>query len=122
MNQMSVGFEKLLVKALVGILPHEYEEPQAIMMNLTAGYVYSSMREDVLEDVIDYRDLASVCEKTALRKHYGLLETMGESILIELGKVFPLSYAKLRIEKPSALPSARHAFIEMHHVYNRVFS
>ena len=107
--RLRIGFRELEVRCLIGILPHELSKPQEIFISVEVG----------LEDVdcekliVDYRDLAAVCEEVCLARHHPLLETLGKGILEALEARFPISSAKIRIDKPSALPKARATFIEL---------
>lgn len=107
-----VGFEKLKITCLIGILPHEYVEPQVIFVSLKLALPQELQRNNELSMTIDYTQLSSLCQSVATRCHHGLLETLAADILEELLAHYSLSYLWIRIEKPAAIAGASCAFVE----------
>jgi FolB domain-containing protein len=104
-EMMLVGFEKLKVHCLIGILPHEQMQEQEIGISLKV-----KMRGDA---IIDYTTLAALCEQIARSSHHGLLETLAQKVLQAIVNQFQCHYGWIRIEKPAAIALAECAFVEL---------
>lgn len=114
MKQAFLGLSNHKILCRIGVLPHEQTLVQEVVITLqVACDVAACVEEDNLDKAIDYRELARVCQSIAEEKHHFLIETLAHRILQKLKKDFPISWARVRLEKPSALPSAAYCFIEL---------
>ena len=109
-KQMHVGFTHLLVCCVVGTLPEEQNTPQEIGISLKVAIAPTV--SDELASTVDYTALAALCEKIALARAHQLLETLASEILEAIFAHFSVSFAWIRLEKPSALRNAQCAFVE----------
>ena len=115
-TKMTLGFRELSVLCSIGVLPHELESPQKILISLEVEVeVEGRLQSDRLEETVDYAALMHRCVAVAQKRHFRLMETLAQEILHVLGDEFPLLRAEITIEKPSALPMARTSFVKMEH-------
>ncbi|HEY2811317.1 MAG TPA: dihydroneopterin aldolase [Rhabdochlamydiaceae bacterium] len=110
-DEMTVGFEKLKVRCLIGILPHERLQEQEIVMSLKVKSC-SLLRSEEISATVDYTVLAALCKQIARSAHHGLLETLAQKILLAIAQQWDCRYGWIRLEKPAALASAECAFVE----------
>ena len=108
-----LGIERHQIPCIVGIYPEERVKEQSlfidvkIKLDLSACYASRQM-----EDTVDYVLIAQACTELAQKNQYLLLETFAFDILDHCLKHFRAEWAWVRIQKPSALPSAACAFVE----------
>jgi len=108
---MKIGFHKLLVCCVIGVLEQERQNEQELFITLEAAC--RPPEGDVLEEAVDYSRLAALCEQTAKEGEYQLIETLAAAIAARLFDEERITSLKLRIEKPAALPAAAAAFVEV---------
>ena len=109
-----IGFEKLEINCIIGELSHEREEEQVIYVSLEVTADFSSCVEcDSFIDTLDYVELSKKCIEVAKNGKFKLLETCGYEILKKIIAIPFVLKAKVRIEKPAAIDSAKFAFIEL---------
>jgi len=107
--------DHLLVKTIIGVNSRERQEPQTIRLVLTLWTDLATAGDrDQLEHTTDYH---KVCQRihdfTSRSKLYTL-----EALATKLAQIcvfdFPRVYkVRVRVEKPSALPSARAAVVQI---------
>jgi len=112
-ERIAIGFTELRMQCSVGILPHEKEKTQEIIVSLKVELENKSFEEDRLQETVDYRDLAQTCKEEALSCHHHLLETLAEKMMQKIFLKFPVKAVFLKIEKPTAMQEARYCFVEM---------
>lgn len=108
-TMMSVGFSELTIRCSIGILPHERLESQEVVLSLK---VFLSEMQKSDEMHVDYAILAALCKTIACSKHRDLLETLSLDLMNAIAAQFSCARIWIRIEKPSAIPHARCAFVE----------
>jgi dihydroneopterin aldolase len=100
---------------MVGVLPQEHLQPQELIISLEVESSNIKVQRDAIDATLDYVALKEICEHAVTSSHHQLIETKAQVILDALHTAFPsLTGAKVRIEKPGALPGARCAFVEMY--------
>jgi 7,8-dihydroneopterin aldolase/epimerase/oxygenase len=109
---ITVGFTDLKIHCSIGILPHEREKVQEIIISLKIQFYIDEPMQDDLCSTIDYSILAQICQEAAVSKHHELLETLGCEILDRLFDQFSAAYGWIRIEKPAAIATALCGFVE----------
>jgi dihydroneopterin aldolase len=110
----SVGFCKHRIDCIIGVYPEERKKEQSLFVDLTVKVNLAKfLSSGAIEDTIDYDRLAHMCTSLAKEKQYLLLESFASDILAQCKEQFKVSWAHVRIEKPSAIPSAGCAFVEM---------
>lgn len=109
-----IGFEKLEINCIIGELNHERDKEQVIYVSLEVTTDFSKCVEyDSFKDTLDYVELSRNCIEVAKNGKFKLLETCGYEILKKIFTIPLVMKAKIRIEKPSAIHSAKFAFIEL---------
>ncbi len=115
-QKMTLGFRELSVLSSIGVMPHELESPQKILLTLEVDVeIEGRLQSDRLEETVDYAALMQRCVEVAQKRHFRLMETLAQEILHTLGEEFPIMRAVLTIEKPAALPMAKASFVRMEH-------
>ncbi|KAF3362336.1 putative dihydroneopterin aldolase [Chlamydiales bacterium STE3] len=114
MSKGIVGIENLKTVCFVGVYPHEKLAKQELLLDLRLEADFSeSAVTDSLQDAIDYDKIAELCQQTAEKKHYHLIETLADAILTEIMKKFSITQAWIKIKKLQGLPDAQYAFVEL---------
>ena len=101
----------LRIHALIGVNPHEQDEPQEVLLNITLWVQnLAALHTDKLEDTVSYHTLMLALVKKAQEKHYQLIEKLAQDLLktcFELDS--RIEEVQLTLEKPAALFLARSA-------------
>ena len=103
----SIELRGLRLSAIVGVLPHEREQPQPLELDLdvlvdlgTAG------QTDALEDTVDYGALCNAAEEVVAHSSFGLLEALAEhvatAVLAQDGRVEAVTVAVRKLRPPVA--------------------
>ncbi len=109
-----IGFEDLRILCHIGILPEEKTKEQAILIDLDIEFDISQpIESDNINQTIDYTYLSNLCARIAMERHFGLLETLASTILEEILEDKRIKWAKIKIKKPGAIPTARFTFVEL---------
>lgn len=109
-----IGICKHRIDCLIGIYPAEREQVQMIYVDVKIKVdITASIHSGKVQDSVDYVAIAQVCTELAQRKNYRLLETFASDILDHCKNHFKACWAWVHIQKPSAIPSADYAFVEM---------
>lgn len=109
-----IGFENLSIQCTIGHNEEEWDVPQEIRIDLWVEAPFAaSALSSKLEDTVDYISLASICQKTAVAKHYHLMEGLASAILEHIFKKHSVAKAWIRIKKPAALKGANYTLVEL---------
>ena len=109
-----IGFEQLLVRCIVGTEPHERKSEQDLLFDVSVeADITKAMQSDHLEDTIDYVSLAEICRHTSCEGKYYLVEKLAADVLRKIIDVPGVVSARIRVRKPSALPDAACAVVEL---------
>lgn len=106
---LTIGIQDLKISCIIGTLPHERITQQVIAIDILVQKEIVRVGED-LNQTVDYCYLADIC-KSAAKKNYLLLETLGEGILEVLLREKSVEYVELRIRKKNVIPEAEYAYI-----------
>lgn len=99
---MKVEISELCFDAILGILPHERQTPQKVVIHLSFIYNFDA----ITREFIDYSLVASLIEETMKTQKFLLIEdaiVFLEHLLLEK---FPMEQLKLQIIKPTILENA----------------
>lgn len=109
-----IGLEELRISCIIGELPYEREQTQEIVLSfrVTTDFAAAS-KQDNIEDALDYTLLAKAAEEVAQNGQFRLLETLAWHILEIFVSQFRVSWAWVRIRKPSALPGKGVPVVEL---------
>lgn len=109
-----IGFEKLHVRCIVGTEPHERKSEQDLYIDVNAELdVSAAAQSDSLKDTVNYVMMAEICQRTASEGKYYLLEKLATEVLHHIMSMPAVRSVSIRIRKPSALPNAECAFVEL---------
>lgn len=114
MVKAMIGIHQLKIPCIIGILPEERQHTQLLVLDIKIQLDLTSCFEsEDLNDTVDYVLLAEICQTLAHEKNYFLLEIFAKDILDEYFRQFPIQWAWVRIQKPSAIPDAAYAYVEL---------
>jgi len=109
-----IGFNGYKVHCIIGIKPHERSIEQDIYIDLKVEKdISQAVSLDNVENTVDYTALAEICRDIAVEKGYFLLETYASKVLEMIIARFSVNWAWIRVRKPSAIPGADEAIIEL---------
>jgi D-erythro-7,8-dihydroneopterin triphosphate epimerase len=105
----TVEIVDLRIRTLIGTKSWERKNKQEILINLTLTYdATKASLSDKLSDALDYEQITNDLIKTVEGSRCLLLEKLADKILGKLKSYKRLQAATLRIDKPQAIPQARH--------------
>ena len=108
-----VGIHQHKIECIVGVYPQERQKEQMLIVDLKVKIdFHNCLRSGKVEDALDYVLLAKVCTQLAQEKKYFLLETFASDILEHCILRLKVVWAWVRIQKPSAIPTAEYAYVE----------
>lgn len=111
-----VGFENLRIHCIIGDIPQERTVEQDILVDVQMEADFSrAASTDDISDAICYATVANFCVELAQKGKFHLLETLAFELVQQLTAKFKLSWIKVVIKKPSAIPEASFAFVELKH-------
>lgn len=109
-----VGFENLRIRCIIGVNPHERREEQEILLDLKLETDFARVATtDDISNAICYATVADFCTELAQKGRYQMLETFAYELIQQLTSRFKLSWIKVVVKKPLALPKASFAFVEL---------
>lgn len=109
-----IFIEELRVQAWIGIYAREKAAAQPIELNLTFGVPDAAAEHDDIADTIDYAVVIERIRHELDRRHFNLVETLGEFIVALLLDEFGAPWVKIRIAKIGVMQGVRRVgvFIE----------
>lgn len=111
-----VQIEGLELDAPIGVYAHERNILQKLIIDITVETdLDRAGKTDALEHAIDYDHLAALARQTATEQHHALIETVAHQIATRiLGDLKTKATAVfVRVKKPSAVPGAKYAAVEV---------
>jgi D-erythro-7,8-dihydroneopterin triphosphate epimerase len=110
----TIGIHRLQVECIIGVNPEERNQVQTIYIDAEIKIDFSQViKSKDISDSVSYVEIARICAELAQNNRYLLLENLASDILDQFGTLFHPIFAKVKIQKPSAIRSAEYAFIEM---------
>lgn len=109
-----IFIEELRVQAWIGIYAREKAAPQTVELNLTFGVPDAAAKRDDIADTIDYAVVIQRIRAELERRHFNLIETLGEFVVDLLLNDFGAPWVKIRIAKLGVMKGVRRVgvFIE----------
>lgn len=98
---MKIKIEKLTLKCIVGILPHERKQKQKIVINASFTYIFQN------NNFIDYAHIVTYLKKTMKKEKFKLLEEAIIHIKEHLNTTFKIKKLKLKITKPNIMKNCK---------------
>ena len=93
-----ITINNLRFDAILGLLEHEREKPQKVVIDIEIKYNYKK------ENFIDYSKVVDLTKKVITTKKFQLIEEALDSFIVEIKSKFPQSKEiKLKISKPDIL-------------------
>jgi len=107
----------LIIKILVGIHNFEKKKKQRVRFNIEI-IIDPNLAPDEsnLNSIVNYEDIIKSIKKITNKRHYPLLETLGEDIFFRLFKDTKIKKIKLRIEKLDIIKNTSSVGIEIEKV------
>ena len=104
----------LIIKILVGIHNFEKKKKQRVRFNIEI-IIDPNLAPDEsnLNSIVNYEDIIKSIKKITNKRHYPLLETLGEDIFFRLFKDTKIKKIKLRIEKLDIIRNTSSVGIEI---------
>ena len=104
----------LIIKILVGIHNFEKKKKQRVRFNIEI-IIDPNLAPDEsnLNSIVNYEDIIKSIKKITYKRHYPLLETLGEDIFFRLFKDTKIKKIKLRIEKLDIIKNTSSVGIEI---------
>ncbi len=107
----------LELQAVLGVYDHEKVAPQRVIINLDLTVDEGTEPyEDDLRNVVCYATVVRQVEAIVRRGHVHLVETLAEMIAGACFEDPRVCAARVRIEKPDAIPQARSVGVEIERV------
>ena len=109
----TTGLHNLRIDCIVGIHPHERENPQPVFLDLEVDYDFAPAAEsDAITDAVDYDQMAKMVTKLIQDKRFHLIEAMAEAVAAMILEKMPaIDCVRLEIRKPAAVPAADNSFV-----------
>ena len=109
-----VFVKDLRVDALLGIYPEEKTKSQKIIVNIDLSVKEGDdPLSDDIRNVVSYEIVVRKVEEIVAAGHVGLAETLAELIAAACLRDGRVMAARVRIEKPDAIPNARSVGVEI---------
>lgn len=119
LENLQLNCRKLLIQDLemmvqIGIHDFEKTAPQKLIFNieLYVPLAYSTPKQDLIDEVVDYDFVRSVVRKRVQLGAIGLQETLGDDLLSELLKHPQIVAARVSTSKPDVYPDCRGVGVE----------
>ncbi len=108
-----IKIEELGISCVVGVHAHERGQEQKLFVDVEMRFNFAEpVQTDSIVDTVDYAAVCKVCQELAETRRYHLIETFAYEALHAVLDTFPVTWAKIRVRKPQALPTAKCAVIE----------
>ncbi len=109
-----IQIDRLVIPCIVGILPHEREQEQDLVVTLELDTnIRVPALTQSLEDTVDYAALAQEIRVLVQQGRYELLESLVEDVATALLTNPLIARVRVRAEKPAAIPAASAAVVEI---------
>ena len=111
----TTGLHNLRIDCIVGIHPHERENPQSVFLDLEIDYDFAPAAEsDVISDAVDYDQVVRLVSELIQSRRFHLIEAMAEAVVATLLEKVPvIEVVRLEIRKPAAVPAADNSFVRV---------
>lgn len=109
-----LGIHQYQVPCIIGVYPEERQREQMLIIDAKIKVDLSRcLVSGQFQDTIDYAQIAQICMELTQQRQYFLLEILASDILDECLRRFEILWVWVRIQKPSAIPNAAYAFVEL---------
>ncbi len=100
-----IFIRNLTVDTIIGIYDFERVTPQRVVLDLemSADIAHAASTEDI-ESTLNYKTLSETLTQFLQKSQFQLIETMAERVTEIVRQDFGVSWVKLTLHKPDALP------------------
>ncbi|AFZ83071.1 dihydroneopterin aldolase [Candidatus Kinetoplastidibacterium crithidiae] len=104
MTYRNISISNLTVETSIGILEHEINKKQTIVINANFNVKHKDISDDNdIKSILDYRELRNIIIEETTKQHIKLVETLLDKIKDQIIKRFPeIESLNIKIEKPMA--------------------
>jgi len=109
----TTGLHNLRIDCIVGIHPHERENPQPVLLDLEVDYDFAqAASSDDITHAVDYDRVVRMVTELIQSRRFHLIEAMAEAVAAMLLEAVPvIDCVRLEIRKPAAVPAADNSFV-----------
>jgi 7,8-dihydroneopterin aldolase/epimerase/oxygenase len=108
---LTIFMRGLELEAEIGVYPHERGRAQPLVIDVELAL--SPRRVVHLADTLNYETLAGAARDLVAEGHIDLVETYAQRLAARCLEDPRVVWARVRVEKPGALPGARAAGVEV---------
>ena len=115
-----IKFNQLSFPVSIGVLPHEREGPQRLLIDLEI-----ELRRDLLDPredlakVLNYDSIRTRIIELAQARHYNLLETLARELLTIFEDEAAIASTRLSVQKPDVYADCAAVGYEIDYVWER---
>jgi len=115
-----IKFNQLSFPVSIGVLPHEREGPQRLLIDLEIELRRDlpDPRED-LAKVLNYNSIRTRIIELAQARHYNLLESLARELLTIFEDEAAIASTRLSVQKPDVYPDCAAVGYEIDYVWER---
>ncbi len=115
-----IAFRQLSFPVSIGVLPHEREGPQQLLIDLVIE-LHPDLPdpEDDLEQVLNYDAIRSRIIELAQARHYNLLESLARQLLAIFEREPLVTSVRLSVHKPDVYADAAAVGYEIEYSWER---
>lgn len=114
MKKAILGIDQLKIPCIIGIYPEERQHLQLLLIDTKIQLDLDTCFESKkIHDTLDYTQLAELCQELLRKNDYFLLEIFAHDLLDQYFQKFPIDWAWVRVKKPTAIPNADYAYVEL---------
>ncbi len=109
-----LGVHQHQISCIIGVYPEERLQEQTLLIDIKVKVDLSKcVLSKQMQDSFDYEKLTQICTRLAYENKYALLEIFAADVLEECIEHFNVLWAWVRIQKPSAISTAKYAYVEL---------
>jgi dihydroneopterin aldolase len=111
----TVGLKGLRIECIVGILAHERQAAQTVIVDIELDYDFAAAAgSEAVGDAVDYAAVAASVTDLVRRRAFQLIETMAEeAAAMLLAQLTRVRTVRLEIRKPAAVDAASCSFVRV---------
>lgn len=104
----------LLVRCIVGIYPHEREEKQDVIINITLeADLRAACASDDIDDTVNYKSIKKAVYQMVEQSEFLLIERLADAVAAICLEAPGVQRATVTVDKPGALRFARSVAVEI---------
>ncbi len=109
-----VGVSDLRINCIVGVRPHEREQPQDVLVTVEVDAdTAAAAATDALESTVDYSALSRATREVVVAGKFQLIETMAERVAATALAQTGAPAVRVTVKKPGAVEHAAHAMVQI---------